>query len=381
MRQPPADPAKRPEGPLVWVHCPDPARSAAVAALARRFDEDRDPLTLLLTAPARLRDAPRKLLQWPPLPDSRSATQDFLTRWRPDLLIWMRGPVQPSVLFETAKAGLPALMVDAEADMIAVAGGGWRLGTKRAAYQQFERLLAADGTAAARLRRIGVEPTRIEIIGRLDATRPLPDCYERDRADLAAAIGSRPVWLVAGGVEAEIDAIAAAQRQASKRAHRLLMIVAPASEAAALPIARALRARGFIVAERAEGDEPDEATEIYVADGPGEIGLWYRLAPITFLGGTLSDLPCRDPMEPAALGSAVLHGPRQALHAPGFGRLAAAGACRIVRGPADLGQAVEALLAPDRAAMLARAAWDVATEGAEATNRTMELVRQTLERR
>ncbi|MGR3465878.1 3-deoxy-D-manno-octulosonic acid transferase [Limimaricola sp.] len=375
------DPAARPDGPLVWVHCPDPARRAAVAALARRFEEDRDPLSLLLTAPARLREAPRKLLQWPPLPDSRSATQDFLSRWRPDLLVWMRGPVQLSVLSESAKAGLPALMVDAEAEAIAVAGGGWRPGARRAAYRQFERLLAADGTAAARLRRIGVEPARIEITGRLDATGPLPECHERDREDIAHAIGSRPVWLVAGAVEAEIDAIAAAQRQASKRAHRLLMIAAPATEAAAQPLATALRARGFNVAGRPDGVEPDEATEIYVADGPGEIGLWYRLAPMTMLGGTLSGQPCRDPMEPAALGSAVLHGTETAAHGAAFARLAAAGACRAVRGPSDLGQAVEMLLAPDRAAMLAKSAWEVATEGAEATNRAIELVRAALDQR
>ncbi|WP_281372271.1 3-deoxy-D-manno-octulosonic acid transferase [Limimaricola variabilis] len=380
MRQPPADPAKRPPGALVWVHCPDPARSPAVAALARRLEEERDPLTLLLTAPARLRGAPRNLLQWPPLSDSRAATQDFLTRWKPDMLVWMRGPVQPSVLAETGRAGLPAIMVDAEAENVALAGGGWRPGARRAAFQGFERLLAANGTAAARLRRIGVEPARIEIAGRLDATRPLPTCHDRDRDDLARAIGSRPVWLVAGAVEAELDALAAAQRQASKRAHRLLMILAPAQDAAAQPMAAQLRQMGFVVAERLEGEEPDEATEIYVADGPGEIGLWYRLAPITLLGGTLSGGASRDPMEPAALGSAVLHGPQTAAHGPAFARLAAAGACRAVRGAADLGQAVEALLAPDRAAMLAKSAWEVATEGAEATNRTIDLIHHVLER-
>ena len=362
------------------MHCPDPERSRAAMALARRLEEEREPVTLLLTAAARQRDAPRNMLQWPPFLDSRAATQEFLGRWRPDLLMWIRGPVQPSLLSETARAGIPALLVDAEAETAMLAGGGWRPGARRAAFEVFDRVMAIDGTAAARLRRIGVAPDRIEITGRLDDSRPLPGCHERDRADLAHAIGPRPVWLVAGAVEDELTAIAIAQRQASKRAHRLLLILAPASETAAPRIARSLREQGFIVAERGEGAEPDEATEIYVADGPGEIGLWYRLAPMTMMGGTLSGLPCRDPMEPAALGSAVLHGPQQARYADGYARLTAAAACRGVRGPADLGFAVEALLSPYRAALLARAAWGVATAGAEATNRAIDLIHTALER-
>ncbi|MGX9848315.1 3-deoxy-D-manno-octulosonic acid transferase [Limimaricola litoreus] len=381
MRPAPADPAARPEGPLVWVHSPDPERSRTALALARHLEEEREPVTLLLTAAARQRDAPRNVLQWPPFLDSRAATQTFLGRWRPDLLLWIRGPLQPALLSETARAGIPALMVDAEAETATLAGGRWRPGARRAAFAAFERILVANGTAAARLRRIGVEPGRIEVTGRLDDSRPLPGCHERDRADLAQAIGARPVWLVAGAVEEELAAIATAHRQASKRAHRLLLILAPASEAAAPRIGQRLREEGFNLADRAEGEEPDEATEIYLADGPGEIGLWYRLSPMTMMGGTLSGKPCRDPMEPAALGSAVLHGAQPAQHAPAYARLAAAAACREVRGAAELGQAVEALLAPDRAALLARAAWAVATEGAEATSRAVELLRNMLERR
>ncbi|MCP1170487.1 hypothetical protein NHG85_18440, partial [Limimaricola sp. ASW11-118] len=123
------------------MHSPDPERSRTALALARHLEEEREPVTLLLTAAARQRDAPRNVLQWPPFLDSRAATQTFLGRWRPDLLLWIRGPLQPALLSETARAGIPALMVDAEAETATLAGGRWRPGARRAAFAAFERIL------------------------------------------------------------------------------------------------------------------------------------------------------------------------------------------------------------------------------------------------
>ena len=46
--------------------------------------------------------------------------------------------------------------------------------------------------------------------------------------------------------------------------------------------------QGWNVALRAADQEPEPEVEVLIADSPAELGLWYRLAPITFLGGSLS---------------------------------------------------------------------------------------------
>jgi 3-deoxy-D-manno-octulosonic-acid transferase len=107
-----------------------------------------------------------------------------------------------------------------------------------------------------------------------------------------------------------------------------------------------------------------------------ELGLWYRIAPVTFAGSTLpgSGGGGRPPGEVTALGSALVHGPETQPHGPAYQRLARAGAARLVRDGAGLGQTIEALLAPDRAAAMAHAAWEVTTEGIEVANRLAELI-------
>jgi 3-deoxy-D-manno-octulosonic-acid transferase len=144
---------------------------------------------------------------------------------------------------------------------------------------------------------------------------------------------------------------------------------------------RALGDAGLRVARRAEGEEPGEGTQVFLADGPGEMGLWLRLAPLAFLGGTLpGGCGGRNPFEAAALGAALIHGPNLAPHGEAWGRLGASGASRRVADGAELGRAVEALLAPDRAARMAHAGWDVATKGAEVANRVADLILAALAR-
>jgi 3-deoxy-D-manno-octulosonic-acid transferase len=80
------------------------------------------------------------------------------------------------------------------------------------------------------------------------------------------------------------------------------------------------------------------------------MGLWYRLCPTTLIGGTYGPTEGHNPWEPAALGSAILHGPRIANFASDFTTLHQSGAALPVQ-PENLA----ASLAADHAEMAARA--------------------------
>ena len=143
--------------------------------------------------------------------------------------------------------------------------------------------------------------------------------------------------------------------------------------------ARIEAATDWRVALRSRDQEPDTETEVYIPDA-AEYGLWYRLAPVTFLGSSLSGQGCaRNPMEPAALGSAILYGPRSGAYGLAYGRLGAARAARMVGSGSDLTLALGDLLSPDRAARQAQAAWAIASEGAEVTERVLNLIRDILD--
>jgi 3-deoxy-D-manno-octulosonic-acid transferase len=105
------------------------------------------------------------------------------------------------------------------------------------------------------------------------------------------------------------------------------------------------------LATRSVGERPGPGQQVYLADTFGELGLWYRLAPVALVGGTFGPVEGHNPWEPAALGAAILHGPHVANFAADYAALDGAGAARLVRA----GDLAEAVAARDLSAMAARA--------------------------
>ncbi|MBI1220198.1 MAG: 3-deoxy-D-manno-octulosonic acid transferase [Rhodobacteraceae bacterium] len=378
---PAPDRPARPTGPLIWLQVPDPAMLPAAAELLRRLGEDRPAAHLLLTAPDGGPVLPPRILRQPLPAPTTSALAAFLDHWRPDAAAQIGGPLDPLLLHHAAAEGLPVILVQPAVPP----RRALRLipGLARRALADAARILAPDAGTARILRRLGGTAAAIETVGRLEEGSAALACNEAERESVAHVLHVRPVWLAAALPEAEIAAVIEAHRAALRLAHRLLLIVVPDDPARGAAFAMALADAGdWRVALRSAEQEVDEETEVYVADTEGELGLWYRLAPITYLGGSLTATGClRPPYEPAALGSAVVHGPRTGGHAGAFASLSEARAVREIRAAADLGEAVGDLLAPDRAALLAHNAWAVTSSGAEVTGRVAHLLLQALDTR
>jgi 3-deoxy-D-manno-octulosonic-acid transferase len=373
----------RPQGPLIWAHCPDPERLPALAALSERLAAEGERLNMLVTLPMGGSGSGLRMVVQPVPQDTAAGARAFLDHWNPDLLLWMRGSFRPALLAEAAaRPGIQArLLIEADGSMIRAEGADWLPGMTQAMVQRFDCALALDDVAGLRLRRMGMEERLVEVTGALDTIAGVLPCNERERRDLTQTMGSRPVWLAAGIDMSELPEVVAAHRYASRTAHRLLLILVMRLSDEGKAMTDALREAGLRFALRTEGSEPDEATQVYLVDSLAEMGLWYRLSPVVFMGGTLAEgSGGRHPFEAAALGSAVLHGPKTDPHGAAYLRLARAGASRSVRTGTDLGRAVEALLAPDKAAAMAHAAWDVTTAGADAGNRVIELIRDGLDK-
>ena len=133
------------------------------------------------------------------------------------------------------------------------------------------------------------------------------------------------------------------------------------------------------VALRSAAEELTDSTQVYLVDTEEELGLWYRIAPVSYIGGTLAGSGSSDPFEAITLGSAVVYGPQVAPFQKNANRLNAAGGAVLLRNSDDLGLAVENLLSADKAAAQAHVAWDVATQGANVTNRIAAYIQLRLE--
>lgn len=375
----------RPDGPLVWIHIGQESEAVGIPDLIERLREERDDLEVLITSTVFDREHPLLsrlpadvIHQYAPYGDGE-APQRFLEHWQPDLCIWSENRLEPALLQSAFSAEIESIMIDARVPERP--GIKWIPGLRRELLRGFSRILAGDDTAYRGLTALGVSPEHLEQVGFLqEGTAPLP-CSQAERDMIAEMLDARPVWFAVGVSEKEIDTVVAAHQRAIRRSHRLLLVLMPEPEAIGPKIAEKLENEGWQVGLRSVEDEPESEIEIYVADLPDEQGLWYRLAPVCLMGGTLANGVLRSPFEAAALGSAVLYGPNIGPWRESYERLRDAGAARAVSETASLAGAVEYLLAPDKAAEMAAAAWEVTTSGAEATDRVVEVILEALDRR
>lgn len=377
--------APRPDGPLVWFHAASVGESIAILELIRRLLEERDDLHVLVTtgtvtsANVMANRLPERAIhQYAPL-DAKPFVTAFLDHWKPDVAIWTESELWPTLVVETHTRGVPMLLLNAR--MSKASHDKWRFarGMARDLLSRFKQALVQDNLTMVYLRRLGMPTSRMKVMGTLKEGSAALPCDETDRAAMAAELAGRPVWLAASTHEGEEKMVLQAHRMAMRSSPRLLLILVPRHPERGDEIAAHLQSEGWRFTRRTADETTSDDANVYLADTMGEMGLWYRLSPISFVGGSLVAIGGHNPFEPAALGSAILHGPYVTNFVDIYDRLRDGGAARLVSSPDKLAAQVAGLLNPDEAATMAASAWQVISDGADVTDLALALIIDTLD--
>lgn len=387
---PKADPrALRPVGELVWIHAAEPDSLIAVQDLATRLCANRDGIHVLITqgagaaGPMGNVGSKEQALLFDTIPaEHPESVAAFLDHWAPNSCLWVWGALRPNLVTETHARGCPMILLDADTKGFDGRRDRWLPDLTSHLLSRFSHVIARSEPGRKRLTQIGLPAEKVELATPLVAGgRALP-CADSDLTDLTEALGGRPVWFAACAHPSEVPILLQAHLLALRRSHRLLLILNTADPTDRDTAADLAAETGLDVIQWDDGDEPDDATQVMITDDVQDRGLFFRVAPVSFLGGSLvaNGQSC-DPFEAAALGSAVLYGPKIGQFLPSYSRLAAAGAARIVNDADALGNAVARLIAPDQAASMAHAGWEVTSQGAELTDRIIDLVQDALDMR
>lgn len=370
----------RPEGHLIWLHAASVGESLSLLEVIRRLGIHDPDLHFLMTTgtrtsaeilAARLPD--RCVHQFVPL-DARVFVRRFLEHWKPDLAVWTESEFWPALIVETHAAGIPMILINGRMSERSQKNWRWLGGAAGALLDRFAGMQVQDDMTARAFGQFGVPLKKLTVTGTLKEGTPPPTCDEAARQAMTEEIGGRPVWLAASTHPGEEDIVLDAQIRAASTAHALLLILVPRHPERGAEVAEMAVARGLRVARRSSGSALTRDTQVYVADTLGEMGLWYRLAPVSFVGGSLVQVGGHNPFEPAALGSAIIYGPHVQNFRDVYARLAAAEAAVNVTDAAELAAAVERLIQPDHSAPLAYAAWEVTSSGANVTDRALALI-------
>jgi 3-deoxy-D-manno-octulosonic-acid transferase len=301
----------RPHGPLVWIHGASVGEVLAAAALIEKLRALK--IRILLTsgtvtsaAIVAKRFPPDIIHQYVPY-DSPRYVARFLDHWRPSLALFIESDLWPNLILSSAARRLPMVLINGR--MSQRSFPRWRrlTSTISALLGRFDVCLAQSQVDAERFTALGSRNVITTGNLKFDVPAPPADLARLER--LMSVTRGRPIIVAASTHPGEEEILLEAHRTLAGFFPSLLSVFVPRHPDRGEAVARMITASGLTAALRSREELPTAKTDIYVADTMGELGLFYRLAPIVFMGGSLVEHGGQNPIEAVKLGASIVHGP------------------------------------------------------------------------
>jgi len=302
---------ERPAGRLAWIHAASVGETIAVLPLIRKLRAERVQVLLTTVTLTASRIAAERLPagaihQFAPF-DCKPFTDAFLAHWRPDVAVFVESEMWPQAVMSLAARNVPLVVANARMSERSFAGWHRYRAVVSDLFSRVALCLAQTARDGERYAALGVG--KVVVTGNLKFDSPPLAAAPEAVAAFRAALGGRPVWLAASTHPGEDEIVADTHRRLADEHPGILTVIAPRHPERGPDIAAMLAARGLRTARRKAEEPLSPEVEVYVADTLGELGLFYRAAPVAFVGGSLVPHGGQNPIEPVTLGCAVLHGP------------------------------------------------------------------------
>jgi 3-deoxy-D-manno-octulosonic-acid transferase len=336
---------ERPEGRLAWLHGASVGEGLALLPLVERLIAKGFHVLVTTGTVTSARILAQRLPsggfhQYAPL-DSPRFIDTFLDHWRPDLFLLAESEIWPNMICAVHAREIPIALVNARLSPRSFSR--WRLapGFISALLGRIDICLAQSEDDAARLMQLGAPHVHATGNLKYDVEAPPVDAAKLEA--LTREIGPRPVWIAASTHAGEEALALLAHKQLARQFPDLLTILAPRQAPRGGEIATLAREAGLAAAQRSRNEAVGPDIQVYVADTMGEMGLLYRLSSVIFVGKSLAGRGGQNPIEPAKLGSAIVHGPHIGNFNEVYAALDASGGALPVAGVDELARTLAAL--------------------------------------
>ncbi|SFJ73522.1 3-deoxy-D-manno-octulosonic acid transferase [Celeribacter neptunius] len=356
-----ADLLKRPPSaaPVLWVHGASNGELTAARGMieeALRRAPGIEVLVTVNTVSARRMvrkwKLPRLTVRLAPM-DLRPVLTRFIDTMRPAVLVSLENEIWPNRFTLLAKRGIPVVVAGAR--MSEKTAGRWEKlsplfgGVTRRTITAISHLAAQDMASEQRLLQLGLPAEVLLPRMNLKSTVEIDETPSAEFDALVPQFARETTWLAASTHAGEERLICDAFQALRRQNLSARLILAPRHPARADSVITELKQAGLTFAQRSKGEAPGSAP-VYLADTLGEMALWYRLAGISFIGGSLVERGGHTPYEPVQFDTAILHGPHVSNHHAAYRALDEAEAARLLTDADGLSAAVAGLMADPKAA-------------------------------
>lgn len=321
--------------------------------------------------------------------DRRPYVVRAIATLRPQAIVLVEAEIWPNFIWRAQQQGIPLFLVNARLSERSFRGYKRYGFLFRPLFAAFTGVGAQNEADAARLRELGCRPEAIRVVGslkfdaaRLDERRPLniPAMLQQ----LGVPTGA-PLFIGGSTHAGEEGILAEIFQRLRARFPKLFLILVPRHFERSREVGRELEARGLKFAYRSEitsqTRHPEAALDCLLVNSTGELKYFYEHADVIFVGKSLTAEGGQNPIEPGALGKAMLFGPNMQNFADVARSFVTGDGAVQVKDAAELEHRVGELLADEnRRAQLGRNALTVVRDNLGAIERTLDMIIEQLDK-
>lgn len=306
---------ERPAGKLVWVHAASVGESKSILPVINYIRQHKEVNFLITTstisgeaivknAIANLDEGIAKgiIHQFLVLDTPINAVR-FFDYWHPNLGIFIDSEIWPNILYE-AKKRLPMILLNGRISPSSFKKWLHFKSTFQFIMDAFVVISPTTEQDAEFFRYLG-GGDRMKNLGNLKkAAAPL----QYNKTDYNKVNFIRPVFLASSTHAPEEEQVLQAFLGLD-----IILVIALRHPYRGKEVGHYAESLGYEVQYRSSTFPPqfnkNDSPKLYIVDKIGELGMWYRLADVVFMGGSLIDIGGHNVVEPSQLKKAIIIGP------------------------------------------------------------------------
>lgn len=302
----------------IWIHAVSVGETNAAQPIIEHFLKQGQPV--LVTNTTRTGQARAKSLfvqRYPELfeavflpVDTVGLIEQFLQRYQPRLFILIETELWPNALSLTAQASIPSILLNARLSARSAKGYGKFSRLTHPMLEQLSCIAAQDQATAQRFIALGADAKKVVVTGSVKFDIQPPDHLLEQAEQLKHdwQLQGRPILVAASTHDPEEAQILAQFSKILAQFPQAVLIIVPRHPERFENVAQLIKQNGFGLFQRSQQQVIQTNTQVYLADSMGELWLWYALADMAFVGGSLSANGGHNPLEPVTLGVPVVMG-------------------------------------------------------------------------
>ncbi|RUO25765.1 3-deoxy-D-manno-octulosonic acid transferase [Aliidiomarina minuta] len=240
--------------------------------------------------------------------DTPLAVRRFLWRLQPKAILILETEVWPNLVAQSAQAGIPVALINARMSERSARGYQKVDLLMRPVWRQLALVATQNESSSERLRALGVSGEALQTTGNLKFDVNVSAELKIQVTEFKSWLRGRQVITVGSTHEGEEAIILQAFSDILKARPDTLLILVPRHRERFNQVAALVKENGLRMVRRSEGLPVTPETQVLLADSMGEMMLWYGVATIATVGGSLIERGGHNPLEPMAFGLPIVSG-------------------------------------------------------------------------